>query len=176
MSVVNPQAALSHAAVTLTGEARLKIGDLARMTGRTVRALRLYEEMGLLSPDERTEGNFRVYTRNAVERVRWIGKLQDLGFTLGAIQELASAGAASLDGAMVMGRVQAVFHAKLAEVRTQMNLLQTLEAELVNSLAYLQECSACHRGPVNVVCNQCEEPGHQTHQTPPLVDGIRKSA
>ena len=39
----------------------LKIGDLARATGKTQRALRLYEEMGLLVPSERTVGGFRVY-------------------------------------------------------------------------------------------------------------------
>lgn len=155
-------------------EMRLKIGDLARLTERTVRALRLYEEMGLLKPDERTDGGFRVYTRNAVERVRWIGKLQDLGFTLNAIQALVTAGAASHDGALVMGQVRDVFHGKLSEVREQMARLTALEAELVNSLQYLEECSGCHRGPVNVVCQSCAEPGHHPDATPSLVNGIRQ--
>ena len=39
--------------------ADLKIGDLAKATGKTQRALRLYEEMGLLAPSERTLGGFR---------------------------------------------------------------------------------------------------------------------
>ena len=38
---------------------RMKIGQLARKTGKTVRALHLYEEMGLLSP-ERSDGGFRL--------------------------------------------------------------------------------------------------------------------
>ena len=40
----------------------LRIGDLAEKTGKTKRALRLYEEMGLLVPSDRTSGGFRLYT------------------------------------------------------------------------------------------------------------------
>ena len=39
----------------------LRIGDLAEKTGKTKRALRLYEEMGLLVPSERSSGGFRLY-------------------------------------------------------------------------------------------------------------------
>ena len=64
----------------------MKIGQLARKTGKTVRALHLYEEMGLLSP-ERSEGGFRLYGSDELARVYWISKLQDMGFKLGQIDE-----------------------------------------------------------------------------------------
>jgi DNA-binding transcriptional MerR regulator len=154
--------------------ARRKIGDLARETGRTVRALRLYEELGLLRPDERTLGGFRVYGPDAVNRVRWIGKLQDLGFTLSSIGELCTAGAATSDGAVVMGPVRQVFEGKLTEVRAQMENLRALEQDLVKSLEYLEDCCSCHRGPMHLVCQSCSEPGHGAAQTPVLVGGIRQ--
>ncbi|MEW5850264.1 MAG: MerR family transcriptional regulator [Myxococcota bacterium] len=154
-------------------EPRFKIGDLARLTGRTVRALRLYEELGLLQPGDRTEGGFRVYSDDAVARVHWIGKLQDLGFTLPAIQELCNVGASAQPGAQAMTRVREVFHEKLREVRAQMERLRELEAELKSSLSYLEDCCGCERGPVNQVCNSCAEPGHDAAHTPSLVGGIR---
>ena len=72
------------------GSAELRIGELAKKTGKTTRALRLYEELGLLVPSARTEGGFRLYHEANAERVFWIGKLQDLGFTLPQIQNLLS--------------------------------------------------------------------------------------
>ncbi|MBI5494297.1 MAG: MerR family transcriptional regulator [Deltaproteobacteria bacterium] len=154
--------------------ARLKIGDLAKASGRTVRALRLYEELGLLTPGERTQGGFRVYGPAAIERVRWIAKLQDLGFTLASIVELVGSAAAAEPGELAMKRVRGVFEGKLSDVREQMERLRALEGELVASLRYLEECSECSRGPVNLVCAHCEEPGHDPARTPPLVDGIRR--
>src|ERR1700744_6339599 len=66
----------------------MQIGDLARETGKTVRAIQLYEELGLLAPAARSKGRFRLYTREALMRIRWIGKLQGMGFSLGDIQTI----------------------------------------------------------------------------------------
>src|SRR4029078_12300031 len=60
----------------------LRVGELARRTGKTVRALHLYEEMGLLRPVHRSKGGFRLYAPSSVARVAWIGKLQEAGFSL----------------------------------------------------------------------------------------------
>src|SRR2546426_1084515 len=59
-----------------------RVGDLARRTGKTVRAIHLYEELGLLHPQTRSSGGFRLYDERAVERVRWIDLLHGLGFSL----------------------------------------------------------------------------------------------
>ena len=44
----------------------LRVGDLARQTGKTVRAIHLYDEMGLLKPNTRSNGGFRLYEASAV--------------------------------------------------------------------------------------------------------------
>src|SRR5579859_6188607 len=64
----------------------LQIGDLARETGKTVRAIHLYEELGLLAPAARSKGRFRLYAREASVRIRWIARLQEMGFSLADIQ------------------------------------------------------------------------------------------
>ena len=40
----------------------LKVGELARRTGKTARAIHLYEELGLLTPAVRSKGGFRLYS------------------------------------------------------------------------------------------------------------------
>src|SRR5215212_11812259 len=64
----------------------LQVGDLAKLCGKSVRAIHLYEELGLLRPHARSKGRYRLFSQDAVMRVRWIGKLQDLGLSLPTIQ------------------------------------------------------------------------------------------
>jgi MerR family transcriptional regulator, thiopeptide resistance regulator len=62
-----------------------KIGELARRTGLTVRTLHHYDEIGLLSPADRSEGGHRVYGEDDVRRLYRIVSLRSLGFPLEAI-------------------------------------------------------------------------------------------
>src|SRR5512136_812835 len=66
----------------------LRVGDLARLTGKTVRAIHLYEELGLLRPATRSSGGFRLYESAAVDRMRWIDLLHSMGFSLQEMAEL----------------------------------------------------------------------------------------
>ena len=65
----------------------MRIGDLARRSGVSVRSLRYYEQQGLLE-SERTAGGQRVYGPSAVERVRFIQRLYAAGMPSRAIVEL----------------------------------------------------------------------------------------
>ena len=69
---------------------RLRIGELAELTDKTVRALHLYEEKGLIEPVERSPGGFRLYDRANVARIHYIDRLQKLGLSLTAIGPSAS--------------------------------------------------------------------------------------
>ena len=64
-----------------------KIGELARRTGLTVRTLHHYDEIGLLSPAERSDGGHRVYDEADVQRLYRIVSLRSLGFPLDAIAQ-----------------------------------------------------------------------------------------
>ena len=64
-----------------------KIGELAKRTGLTVRTLHHYDEIGLLSPAERSDGGHRVYDEAAVQRLYRIVSLRSLGFPLDAIAD-----------------------------------------------------------------------------------------
>jgi len=64
----------------------LKVGDLARRTGLTVRALHHYDEVGLLKPSLRTESGHRLYTAGDVGRLQQILSLRQIGFSLDEIR------------------------------------------------------------------------------------------
>src|SRR5262245_11952759 len=66
----------------------MQVGDRARESGKTVRAIHLYEQLDLLRPMARSKGRYRLYGADALVRIRWIGKLQDLGFSLTDIQAI----------------------------------------------------------------------------------------
>jgi DNA-binding transcriptional MerR regulator len=60
----------------------LKVGELARRTGLTIRALHHYDEIGLLRPSLHTEAGHRLYTAGDVARLQQVLSLRQLGFSL----------------------------------------------------------------------------------------------
>ncbi|MGH1347135.1 MAG: MerR family transcriptional regulator [Nannocystales bacterium] len=149
---------------------RMKVGELARMTGKTVRALRLYEEMGLLQP-KRSEGNYRLYGADEVARVYWIAKLQALGFSLPQIQGLLETVESSSSGPDAMQSLRENFRGRLADTRAQVEKLLQLERDLSESLAYLEGCRACSHEHLVDGCVSCDGV-HSDTEAPSLVAGI----
>jgi DNA-binding transcriptional MerR regulator len=67
----------------------LRIHEVAEDTGLTPRAIRYYEEVGLLAPAARSEGAYRLYDAEDLERLRFIRALRDdAGFALADIRQL----------------------------------------------------------------------------------------
>jgi Predicted transcriptional regulators len=64
------------------GESMLKIGDMARAAGISVRAVRYYDQEGLLSPKRRSFAGFRLYDTEDLGRLRRIVALKCLGLSL----------------------------------------------------------------------------------------------
>ncbi|MCP1126187.1 MerR family transcriptional regulator [Bacillus sp. 3103sda1] len=68
-----------------------KIDEVTKQTGLTKRTLRYYEEIGLIHPPERSEGNIRLYTDEDVERIKKIVEAKEvLGITLQEMQYFLS--------------------------------------------------------------------------------------
>src|SRR5690349_158315 len=121
----------------------LKVGDLARLSGKTVRAIRLYEEIGLLKPSTRSSGGFRLFDPTALDRVRWIELLHTAGFSLQEMGEVLRSWWQAELGPEAMERLRALFEQKLAETRAAIDRHQRLERELLDGLAYLETCRSC---------------------------------
>ncbi|MFH0902098.1 MAG: MerR family transcriptional regulator [Pseudomonadota bacterium] len=155
------------------GKDFLRVGELAKAAGKTVRALHLYEEMGLLKPTSRSSGGYRLYSSaDAVARVNWITKLQEMGFSLPEIQSFLSDFESSPTASDAMGRVRAIFEAKLQETRATIQRMRVLERDLQASLAYLESCCCCEPSKQHSECATCGRHGHDPAEKPELVAGL----
>jgi Cu(I)-responsive transcriptional regulator len=69
---------------------RLAIGELAKATATKVETIRWYERVGLLPAPERTSGNYRAYGPHHLNRLSFIRRARDLGFSIEKVRELLS--------------------------------------------------------------------------------------
>jgi MerR family copper efflux transcriptional regulator len=154
------------------GSHYLRVGDLARQAGKTVRAIHLYEEMGLLEPATRSSGGFRLYHPEAVERVRWIDLFSGLGISLQETREVLKRWWQSDRGPEAMEELRALFNAKLDETRENIRRQRQLETELVAGLEYLETCRMCGETGTVDRCVECVH-DHGVEQEPALVAGFK---
>jgi MerR family transcriptional regulator, copper efflux regulator len=159
------------ASMTATREHLLRVGDLARQTGKTVRAIHLYEELGLLKPATRSSGGFRLFEPSAIERVRWIDLLHTLGFSLQEMREVLRSWWSAERGPRAMGELRILFERKLGETRAAIDRHQQLERELLEGLAYLETCRECATPAAVGGCVHCTQ-DHGMVEEPALVAGI----
>lgn len=70
----------------------LKIGELAKRTGLTVRTLHHYDQVGLLTPANRSRAGYRLYDEKDLHRLQQIMSMRALGLSLQEIGEMLAAG------------------------------------------------------------------------------------
>jgi MerR family copper efflux transcriptional regulator len=137
------------------GEKAMTIGQLATQVGKTPRALRLYEELGLIVPKGRSKGGFRLYGDDALARLRWVLELTDLGLPLADIQGMLADIAAAQTGGAGMDILRARYVERRADIEAQIRQLETLRRGLDKALGYLERCRPCTRGPIPQACHDC---------------------
>lgn len=143
------------AAVTADTEARYQIGEVADRTGVTQRTLRFYEEKGLLTPADRMDGGFRLYSEADIGRIRLIKQLQQLlGFSLAEIKDMVEAEETRatlratrpedrdhIDPESARARLEQALRAlrsQLAVVEPKITQLTELRADLADRIARLE--------------------------------------
>ena len=120
---------------TLTSDMTFQIGELAARSGTTPDTLRYYERLGLLPRAHRTSGGFRVYSAQALDRLRFIKQARALGLTLQEIRSLVNY---QTSGGLKRCRdVREMLRAKMADLEARIAELQAFQVTL--SL-YLDDC------------------------------------
>ena len=71
---------------------KMTSGEIAKKAGVSQKAVRLYDEKGLLKPTEYSEGNYRLYDKEALEILEKIVALKQIGFSLEEIRDNLAAG------------------------------------------------------------------------------------
>lgn len=105
----------------------LTIGRLAKQVGVNIQTVRYYERRKLLPPTSRMPSGYRLYSDEALRRLRFIRNAQTLGFTLQEIAELLNLRVSS---AVRCGDVQRKAQAKLVQVEAKRRDLRALACSL----------------------------------------------
>ncbi len=119
--------------------AELSSGDLARATGNTVRAIRFYEEEGILKPAVVSDGGHRRYTEDDLERLRLITDLRELGLSLLEIRSILDLRTGCQNAAEFAIRFQQVLAGHLEQAQRRLERLRRVKKELFYALAAIQE-------------------------------------
>ena len=111
---------------------RLKISELARLSGVSAKAIRFYEAAGVLPPPARGPNGYRLYDPDAVEMLRFIKQAQGLGLTLAEIGEIV---AIRQGGRPPCRHVYRLLQEKAAELDRKLRDLVRLRRRIRQSLA-----------------------------------------
>ncbi|MDE3136886.1 MAG: MerR family DNA-binding protein [Acidobacteriota bacterium] len=149
-----------------------QIGEAARRAAVTVDAIRFYERRRLLPKAPRTPGRYRLYTIADVARLRFIRRVQALGFSLAEIQQLIEL-RERRNGACAP--VRDLLRAKLADVRARLVHLHALENELSRDLRRCQQQLRQARAGRTVPCRVLAEMERQRKSEPQEVTRGRRT-
>ncbi len=113
----------------MTGEKnQYQIGEASKKSGVPIDTIRYYESLGLLEKPVRSEGGFRLYSIEAIEKLCFIKKAQSFGLTLSDIQRIMQESKHGLKSCC--GFVGELFKKKLDELETKMRQLRRTKQNL----------------------------------------------
>lgn len=122
----------------MTQERTMHIGELAERTGLSLRTLRHYDDIGLLTPSGRSEGGFRLYTADDESRLLVIRRMKPLGYSLEEMARLLEV----IDG-LHADPTDAALRARLDAVRTEAGeRRERLRAQLAAADEFLAQLDA----------------------------------
>lgn len=112
----------------------MRIGEVAAEADVNIQTLRYYERRGLLEAPTRRASGYREYGRDDVQRVRFIRRAQDLGFTL---QEIGDLLALQTEAVQSCGVVERRASATLERIDSKINDLKRMRTALAK---YVHAC------------------------------------
>lgn len=124
-------------------DTELTIAGVARDAGVGVETVRYYERRGLIHQPGRPLGSIRRYGRGHVERIRFVKRAQELGFTLDEIAELLR-----LEDGTDRASIRAIAAARLSEVRARIADLRRIARALAHVLHECETNAAAPRCPI----------------------------
>jgi Hg(II)-responsive transcriptional regulator len=133
---------------------------LATRAAVNPQTLRYYERRGLLTEPDRTSAGYRAYPGDAVRRVRFIKRAQDLGFTLAQVRTLLDLAEGGPDGC---DQARALAEDKLADLQQRIADLQALHAGLTRLVSTCQRPRPQRECPI---LHQLDPPDVEGHTLP----------
>lgn len=110
----------------------MQIGELARATHCRVVTIRYYERIGILPPPARAENNYRVYGSRHLQRLRFVRRTRELGFSLDEVRTLLDV---VDEGSYTCEDIRGLAQRHLDDVRARLQDLQRMETMLADLVA-----------------------------------------
>ena len=120
-------------------------GEVAERTGVNIETVRYYEQRGLIPAPSRSPAGYRKYTDDYIERIRFIKRAQELGFTLKEIVELLSL---RVDPDSDRADVKQRAEAKTADIEEKILDLQRMRNALIGLVATCDGCGPASDCPI----------------------------
>lgn len=145
VAMVSGKAAITGGVVMQNGRKHkiMRIGSFARQAGVSIRTVRYYEELGILYPERRSSGGFRLYGAENLRRLLVINFLKNIGLPLTEIRRILLARQESGGGRETVKLLVDLFAEKLELVESKIHTLRTMKTELANALEILRSCRRC---------------------------------
>jgi DNA-binding transcriptional MerR regulator len=134
----------------------LKIGEVARRTGVTLRTVRYYQSLGLLGDPVEVKSRVRMYPERVCRRIALIRGLRRLDVSLERIRALLLARHRAPTGAEGSADLATTLAEKLTEIEKRLADYRAMKEDIGAALAFLQTCLFCPRKPSTAVCEACE--------------------
>jgi MerR family Zn(II)-responsive transcriptional regulator of zntA len=135
----------------------MQIGEFAKQAGVSVRAIRYYEELGLIKPEKRSRGGFRLYGPDNHKQLAVINFLKEMGLSLTEIREILLAKERAGGDRSTVRFLLEIFGERLKMVEARIESLAAMKTELAKTLTILHSCEHCgHEVLLDAVsCSDC---------------------
>jgi MerR family copper efflux transcriptional regulator len=135
----------------------MNIGQASSASGVSAKMIRYYESIGLISPPNRTESNYRVYGADEVHTLRFVKRARTLGFS---VEETATLLGLWQDKSRASAEVKDIATAHIGALETKIAELQSM----VKTLKHLAHCcSGDDRPNCPILDDLAGKPAHKGH-------------
>jgi len=148
----------------------MRIGDVAKKANTSIRTLRYYEEIGLISPSGRTDGGFRKYSQEDFDKILIIQRLKTLGLTLSEIKELFTIRKRSSRGGEAAKKIYSFLNERSLQLNEKIDRLQQIKTDIEISKELIKKCFDCRVKVSNCIKN-CNLTGRYK-EIPKLVSAV----
>jgi MerR family Zn(II)-responsive transcriptional regulator of zntA len=133
----------------------MRIGDLAKRAGTTMRTIRYYEQRGLIEPARRTKGGFRLYQEEEVHKLHLIRRLKVLDMPLAQVKAFFDERHRGRTAAEIAPSLQEVLREQLQEMERRIAQYRAMQDSARETIEILDVCTHCPHEPGPDVCRQC---------------------
>lgn len=121
----------------------LKIGEVASRSGLSVKTIRFYCDQGLIRPNGRSEGGYRLFAAEVFTELQWIRSLKGMEIPLQDVRQILES---RRSGVCTCTALQTRIRAKAVEIGQKIEALHTLQTDLLSMLNSWEDCGGRQAG------------------------------